>query len=315
MPQNYHYGGQSHFACGDRYQCHTCSPPRLVFTLALPQDICPQLPSCIRCESIDCAFGQWGSWFDAGGCTQIQFRQRGVAVSNNECGKPCAGPKIQSRASPDSRCTKDEVDCRWEAWSAWAQCSSPNDQSTRSRTIGQENTRRGSPCVGEMKQTRPCSSGPSPQDCMMSDWREWSTCSSDCGEGQYSRFRRVVREASRGGHPCDGVIHQTETCQLRPCDSRDCDVSEWSEWSTSNPLEGHQLHTRQWFRERRVLVPPGPGGRQCPSSLSETVPRDRQPQQCVLSEWSLWSHCDRTCGGGQMMRERSLQDPIHSQSD
>ncbi|CAE7897597.1 adt-1 [Symbiodinium microadriaticum] len=270
-------------------------------------DLCSQLPSCVRCESVDCAFGQWGSWFDAGGCTQIQFRQRGVAVSNNECGKPCAGPKIQSRASPDSRCTKDEVDCRWEAWSAWTQCSSPNDQSTRSRTIGQENTRRGSPCVGEMKQTRPCSSGPSPQDCMMSDWREWSTCSSDCGEGQYSRFRRVVREASRGGHPCDGVIHQTETCQLRPCDSRDCEVSEWSEWSTSNPSEGHQLHTRQWFRERRVLVPPGPGGRQCPTSLSETVPRDRQPQQCVLSEWSLWSHCDRTCGGGQMMRERSLQ--------
>ncbi|CAE7287718.1 adt-1 [Symbiodinium sp. CCMP2456] len=162
-----------------------------------------------------------------------------------------------------------------------------------------------------MKQTRPCSSGPSPQDCIMSDWREWSTCSSDCGEGQYSRFRRVVREASRGGHPCDGVIHQTETCQLRPCDSRDCEVSEWSEWSTSNPLEGHQLHTRQWFRERRVLVPPGPGGRQCPTSLSETVPRDRQPQQCVLSEWSLWSHCDRTCGGGQMMRERSLQEPGH----
>eukprot|EP00438_Fugacium_kawagutii_P019688 Skav225752 [mRNA] locus=scaffold28:137531:142406:- [translate_table: standard] len=40
--------------------------------------LCPEMESCSRCEPIDCIFEEWGQWFDAGGCTQIDFRQRGL---------------------------------------------------------------------------------------------------------------------------------------------------------------------------------------------------------------------------------------------
>ncbi|CAJ1459864.1 unnamed protein product [Effrenium voratum] len=134
------------------------------------------------------------------------------------------------------------------------------------------------------------------------------------GEGQYTRFRRVIAQAKHGGRPCDGVTHQTETCESRACQVSDCQVSEWAEWSTTNPLgEANYGQHSQWFRARRILVPPGAGGRPCPGSLTETRPYDREaPMQCVLSAWSLWSRCDRTCGGGQRMRERSLQEASHA---
>jgi len=187
------------------------------------------MESCSRCERVDCVFEEWGQWFDAGGCTQIDFRQRGIAVSNNECGQPCEGKKMQSRSSPHSRCILNEVDCQWTEWSSWTDCGTPNDQSTRSRSISQKNTGQGKPCIGDMKETRPCSPGPTPEDCQLSEWHEWSECSSPCGPGEHSRFRKVVQEALHDGRPCDGVIHETETCEVRPCDYMDCQLSEWSE--------------------------------------------------------------------------------------
>ncbi|CAK9028504.1 unnamed protein product [Durusdinium trenchii] len=268
--------------------------------------LCPELESCHTCEPRDCLFDSWGQWFDAGGCAQIEFRQRGIADSNNECGKPCEGRKMESRAFPKARCELNEVDCQWVEWSAWSECGTPNDQSTRSRSIGQKNTGQGAPCVGEMKETRPCSPGPSPEDCQLSEWHTWSECSSPCGAGEHSRFRKVISEAKHDGRPCQGVIHETDTCELRPCDRMDCQMSEWSEWSWMNPMEDDSAHTDQWFRKRTVLVPPGIGGSPCPGGLIETRGKARTSTPCVVGEWAFWSKCDRTCGGGQKTRERSV---------
>eukprot|EP00434_Breviolum_minutum_P040330 symbB.v1.2.035834.t1/scaffold4918.1/size32921/2 len=269
------------------------------------------MESCSHCEPEDCVFEEWGQWFDAGGCTQIDFRQRGILVSNNECGTPCEGNKMESRSSPHSRCIVNEVDCQWTEWSSWSDCGTPNDQSTRSRTISQKNTGQGQPCIGDMKETRPCSPGPSPEDCLLSDWHEWSECSSPCGPGVYSRFRKVIQEAQHEGRSCDGVIHETDTCEVRPCDSMDCQMSEWSEWSSINPTEENAPPTDQLFRTRTVVVPPGMGGSECPGGLIETKPQIRPSQPCVVGDWSFWSECDRTCAGGQKMRERSVE-PAHA---
>jgi len=276
--------------------------------------LCPEMESCSHCEPEDCVFEEWGQWFDAGGCTQIDFRQRGILVSNNECGTPCEGNKMESRSSPHSRCIVNEVDCQWTEWSSWSDCGTPNDQSTRSRTISQKNTGQGQPCIGDMKETRPCSPGPSPEDCLLSDWHEWSECSSPCGPGVYSRFRKVIQEAQHEGRSCDGVIHETDTCEVRPCDSMDCQMSEWSEWSSINPTEENAPPTDQLFRTRTVVVPPGMGGSECPGGLIETKPQIRPSQPCVVGDWSFWSECDRTCAGGQKMRERSVE-PAHAFSE
>ncbi|XP_055383628.1 spondin-1 [Condylostylus longicornis] len=56
-----------------------------------------------------------------------------------------------------------------------------------------------------------------PQDCIMSDWSEWSTCSASCGEGISERHRYIVRYPSNGGQQC-----QKKTVKRRRCIVADC---------------------------------------------------------------------------------------------
>ena len=41
-------------------------------------------------------------------------------------------------------------------------------------------------------------------DCVWYAWGEWSTCSTECGEGQQSRTRTKMTEAENGGAQCVG---------------------------------------------------------------------------------------------------------------
>ncbi|CAE8594546.1 unnamed protein product [Polarella glacialis] len=87
-------------------------------------DVCPGLPTCFPCSPVDCTFANWGEWFSAGGCTGIRFRQRGVKVSNSECGRPCDGPKIESERHILARCMNSEHDCSFSIRNPHAQTSS-----------------------------------------------------------------------------------------------------------------------------------------------------------------------------------------------
>eukprot|EP00931_Biecheleriopsis_adriatica_P067902 TRINITY_DN41956_c0_g1_i1.p1 TRINITY_DN41956_c0_g1~~TRINITY_DN41956_c0_g1_i1.p1 ORF type:complete len:1640 (-),score=239.78 TRINITY_DN41956_c0_g1_i1:105-5024(-) len=286
---------------------------------------CPGLPPCSSCVPINCRFDEWGMWFDAGGCSGIRFRQRGVKVSNNECGRPCSGPKIESQEHRSARCVEGHRDCEWGEWSEWTHCSSPVDQATRSRSIAQMNTKGGKACNGPTKQTRACGKGHPPVDCSFSAWNSWTTCSATCGEGRHTRIRRISQEAKFGGKSCYGETHEAFKCMLRPCQASGCVLSEWSEWSSREERTGGSYssggtssgvgrysgrHCKQEFRTRRVVTPPGPGGSPCDEGLEETRGCERpQAQDCIVSEWTLWSRCDKTCEGGQRLRHRKLQEP------
>ena len=58
-----------------------------------------------------------------------------------------------------------------------------------------------------------------PEDCVMSEWTEWSACSSPCGEGISERFRFVQREPQNGGLAC-----QKRTLKRRRCNSGPCNL-------------------------------------------------------------------------------------------
>lgn len=57
---------------------------------------------------------------------------------------------------------------------------------------------------------------PSPVDCVVEDWSQWSRCSQDCG-GQRSRSRIISRQSQHWGRTCGADLSQREACSRGPC--------------------------------------------------------------------------------------------------
>merc|ERR1712106_365283 len=53
-------------------------------------------------------------------------------------------------------------------------------------------------------------------DCQVSDWSEWSSCSTECGQGKTSRTRSIERPAFNGGVSCPD-LRQTRVCRGTSC--------------------------------------------------------------------------------------------------
>jgi len=50
------------------------------------------------------------------------------------------------------------------------------------------------------------------EDCLVSSWSPWSSCSSSCGPGISTRERTVTRRENNGGISCPD-LHQSKTCR------------------------------------------------------------------------------------------------------
>mmetsp|Transcript_23708 Transcript_23708/g.50644 ORF Transcript_23708/g.50644 Transcript_23708/m.50644 type:complete len:1561 (+) Transcript_23708:103-4785(+) len=265
---------------------------------------CLDQPKCKECAPIDCVFSDWGPWYDGGGCVGLKFRHRAVKVANNECGEPCVGPKIESAEHKKAECEPRITDCVFEPWTAWSSCSSITDQAVRSRGVLQQPSPKGEPCRGNTRQTKPCGS-PQRQDCEFTDWLEWTQCSASCGEGRHSRIRQIRTEAANGGATCDDKLLEAKPCVDRICPSEDCKLSDWSAWSgCSVGVEGQRA------RRRSILQVPEGDGLACEEALMETSAcPGLNVTDCIVSDWSAWSDCTKSCMGGQKYRERELTTP------
>jgi hypothetical protein len=83
----------------------------------------------------------------------------------------------------------------------------------------------------------------------------------------------------------------------------DCETSEWSDYRECSKVCGGG----QQFRLRHIATEPTGNGAQCPE-LKETRPCSTKgcPTDCVVEQWSLWSECDASCGGGGSKRTRMV---------
>lgn len=264
-------------------------------------DDCPEQKRCVLCEPKDCLFSSWSSWTEAQGCLGIASRHRHIEVENNECGLPCFGTKIESQPveqRPD--CLLMKQDCVFSTWNQWSVCQNQVDQSVRSRHVDTESLNGGEACKGSTKETRPCG-GPEPKPCLYSDWHHWTDCTSSCGAGYQSRMRRVASEDHLSGQTCDDALAETRQCSDQPCPAKDCKLSQWSAWS---PCTRSSL---QKTRRREVLTPPEGVGMPCNISLVEAGRcAPIVGEDCITSEWSAWSPCDKSCHGGQSHRQRRI---------
>lgn len=84
---------------------------------------------------------------------------------------------------------------------------------------------------------------------------------------------------------------------------KDCIFSAWSDWSacTCTGLQERHRSIQQHYLG---------DGTPCEGAKTETRSCSpdcvKEPVDCKLSEWSVWSTCSAECGGGQMFRTREV---------
>ncbi|XP_006824202.1 thrombospondin type-1 domain-containing protein 7A-like [Saccoglossus kowalevskii] len=151
----------------------------------------------------------------------------------------------------------------------------------------------------------PCS-----MDCLVSPWSEWGMCLiNKCAlgdkinkkdKGHSSRTRTVVQHAQHGGRSCPPLV------EARPCDSPICYFWYVGEFTRCLPIKvdeqcGAGAMVRPVFctdnnnnevdASNCVLVSAKP--------MSEKHCEIPCPNDCVLSTWSPWNECSKTCEGKQ----------------
>ena len=287
--------------------------------------VCPTLAETTVCGGkpcpVDCIASAWGSWSSCSATCDggVQRSTRSVATASAYGGKQCT---VLSRERP---CATLKCFCFAE-WGFFGACSSScgGGSKTRSRKVSAMVKHVLELCPN-IHDVQPCNEQACPQDCEVTSWVAWSPCTLSCSDtakgpwGHRTRHRSVVRNAAAGGRACP-VLSEDGSCGRLRCPV-DCQVGSWGPWSACGATCGLPSGSFQW-RQRRVQKPARFGGVDCPVLVEKRscgVDLLPCPEDCVLSSWSGWSPCSKSCshekwtlmsvvllGGGVHTRTRSI---------
>ncbi|XP_043084299.1 spondin-1b isoform X2 [Puntigrus tetrazona] len=195
--------------------------------------------------------------------------------------------------------------CMMSEWISWSPCSSSCGMGMRSRErYVKQFPEDGSSCTLPTEETEKCvvNEDCSPSSCVVTEWAEWEPCSVSCGVGMRRRERMMKMEASDGS-PCRAQLVESEKCMMPECNAVVCMLSPWSDWGDCSVTCGVGMRSRQ----RMLKTPVEPS--LCPDELEqvETCMFPQCPTDCMLSEWSAWSDCNKSCGKGHMIRSRMVK--------
>jgi len=281
-------------SCGGGYQVRT----RNIISTGTSE--CPNLSETRQCGieecPVDCTVTNWSNWSE---CDQpcgggFQIRTRDISQFPNAFGKACPVLVDTQQCNTDICSSENSQVSDWSEWSA---CTGCGDQlQTRTRHIVKAGIDSANVLLSE---SRPCQNAGCPVDCILSEWSNWSACDKLCGTGQQTRDRFIIQHAENGGAQC-GNLQDIRNCNEQSCPIN-CVVSDWGDWSKCDKDCGGGWSRR----ERTITTEPQYGGDTCPS-LTEDKPCNTQacPVDCVVSDWSNWSECDKECGGGNSIRTR-----------
>jgi len=258
-----------------------------------------------------CIMGAWSEWQ---GCNEEaglqKWRSREVEQPAQNGGKPC---RDVVRETTSCIPVTHKVSCKLPDWHEWDDCTVTcgGGQTIRRRHMLDPESYGGSCPTSNLEETAPCSTTPcvvGKDDCVLSEWGSWSTCSTTCSLGMTTRTRTVLSPGTVGGKPCNAALQITRGCNMdKPCASVDCAWGDWQDWGACTcPCGGGSKR-----RERTVMVAPENGGAPCQAhNKSEIDACNTQP--CVpridgkWMDWTAWSPCSATCGYGLQSRHREI---------
>uniref|UniRef100_H2ZLG8 Spondin-like TSP1 domain-containing protein n=1 Tax=Ciona savignyi TaxID=51511 RepID=H2ZLG8_CIOSA len=190
------------------------------------------------------------------------------------------------------------VNCQVGSWTNWGACSvscgSGTQARTRAVTVSPANGGAGCPATTEYK-----SCNIQKQNCQVSHWSFWGTCSKSCGAGTQSRSRTVTVSPANCGSACP-PLQDSKACTGIQCPAH-CQVSAWTTWSDCSVSCGAGSHSRT----RSITIHPVHGGDSCPA-LTEHDACQVPQIHCAVSSWSSWGTCSESCGPGAQSRSRKV---------
>jgi len=260
--------------------------------------------------AIDCIWSEWDEW---GACTAScgggqKSRSRQITTMASTFGQPCASqPSMEIQVCAAEECPCEN--CSWRDWSEWGACTCTGIEQ-RHRTMITHFNKCGAPCVGPKVMSRSCSPdcANKPTDCEFSNWAAWTACTTSCGGGTSERTRKIARLSDDDGKPCTGVTSETQPCNSEICNEPvDCIVGPWDEWTDCSASCGGG----ERFRERTIQQPATHGGKPCEGKLREVSGCSQEEcggvADCKWSQWSVFSACSTSCGGGFKTRSRGIE--------
>eukprot|EP01006_Ploeotia_vitrea_P040132 TRINITY_DN66404_c3_g4_i3.p1 TRINITY_DN66404_c3_g4~~TRINITY_DN66404_c3_g4_i3.p1 ORF type:complete len:2189 (-),score=999.16 TRINITY_DN66404_c3_g4_i3:889-6498(-) len=292
---------------------------------------CGPLVQVQTCEKrkcpVHCELSAWSPWSkctaECGGGQRTRVRT--VLSAPVHGGDRCG----QLEETTDCNAQPCPIHCEVGDWTPWSECDVACGKGEISRTrkvvTRPENGGRLCPALTEVK---PCERAPCPVNCLVSEFGPWSNCSSKCGAGIQTRRRTILRHMANDGLACPNTEEQRD-CNAGPCPPiqmdattpgsgdptptqskinkklppQDCVVTEWEPWTPCSASCGQGTQERS----RSIVLPARNGGAGCPA-LKEFGVCNTQPCQtdCKQSEWSVWSRCSKSCGGGIQTRSRTV---------
>uniref|UniRef100_A0A8C7MKR9 Spondin-1 n=1 Tax=Oncorhynchus kisutch TaxID=8019 RepID=A0A8C7MKR9_ONCKI len=195
--------------------------------------------------------------------------------------------------------------CTMSEWITWSPCSMSCGMGLRSRErYVKQFPDDGSVCTLPTEENEKCivNEECTPNSCLVTEWGEWDSCSATCGLGM-KRRERMVKMPPPDGSICGAEVLEVEKCMMPECHTIPCMLSPWSDWSDCSVTCGKGMRTRQ-----RVLKSPVELG-ECTEDLEqvEKCMLPECPTDCMVSEWTEWSECNKSCGKGHMIRTRMVK--------
>ena len=158
----------------------------------------------------------------------------------------------------------------------------------------------GNPCQVDLEEIESCNTDPCP---VWTPWTEWTECTQTCGGGTRKKVRECVAPKALAADQCgDESPQAVEKCNEQPCPT----LTPWSDWTACSKScgSGSQRRIRQCKLPTRDF-----SRNPCLQPLEEE--RECNSDECpVWTEWSDWTQCSVSCGGGSQSKVRECKEAL-----
>jgi len=265
-------------------------------------DLLRRTQSC-HSPGMDCQLSEWSLWSSCdrecgGGQTE---RHRHIVRPPHGGGMPCPIELQEYHGCHTQPCSSHH--CSLTEWSEWGDCSTHCGRGHQVRSRDLVNPNQG--CGAALEEMRPCDDNLSctnGNDCQLSGWTQWSSCSVRCGGGQRSRNRELLH-AGFGGKACpSGAMKEVVPCNTQHCGGQGCTHGKWGNWDAWTPCSV-SCGTGVTYRVRSPTQTANTCG-----DLPEGKSREEKVCQmdtecdfngidCAFEEWGPWGGCSADCNG------------------